>query len=44
MLSVDVATAFRGSPQDEAERDVVPYAVQVSVWALWVAATEPVTR
>ncbi|MCY3505347.1 MAG: ATP-binding protein [Chloroflexi bacterium] len=38
MLNVDVATAFRGSPQDEAERDVVPYAVQVSVWARWVAA------
>ena len=38
MLNADAATAFHGSPEDSAERDVLPYAVRVSVWGRWLAA------
>lgn len=38
MLKADVLAAFQGSLDDGGGRDVLPYAMQVSVWARWVIA------
>lgn len=38
MLTADAAAAFREPPDDGAGRDVLPYAVRVSVWARWAIA------
>lgn len=38
MLKADVVAAFRGTPENRAERDVLLCALQVSVWAGWAIA------